>query len=198
MVSGIDPNKVILTGENPFIRLSTRQGGEFTTRSSFWRVILSPGGPGHVLFMESELTGSHPKVYSDNITMARWLQDNLERYMHPPFGDRSLEVVEAEFESSGDVRSYWTETILSRDDDISMTWYDLGEPFRVGTEPGAVPPCPTVFTRFSSLPLARVWSSMGKPPPEAPFPRIGAESPAAPAAWHFLKPGSVPRSTYSG
>ena len=171
MVSGIDPNKVILTGENPFIRLSSREGGEFTTRSSFWRVILSPGGPGHVLFMESELTGSHPKVYSDNITMARWLQDNLERYMHPPFGDRSLEVVEAEFESSGDVRSYWTETILSRDDDISMTWYDLAEPFRVGTEPGRSPTMPHgVYTVLIPAAGARLVVN-GETAAGSPFPQ---------------------------
>ena len=171
MVSGTDPNRVILTGENPFIRLSSREGGEFTTRSSFWRVILSPGGPGHVLFIESELTGGQPKVYSDNIAMARWVQDNLERYMHPPFGDRSLEVVEAEFESSGDVRSYWTETILSRDDDISMTWYDLGEPFRVGTEPGSSPTMPHgVYTVLIPAASARLVIN-GETASGRPFPQ---------------------------
>ena len=52
----IDPNRVILTGENPFIRLSDTDGGPITTNASFWRITLSPGGPGHVLYVNSELT----------------------------------------------------------------------------------------------------------------------------------------------
>ena len=51
-----DPNRVILTGENPFIRLSTKNGDPLTTNASFWRIILCPAGPGHVLYVKSELT----------------------------------------------------------------------------------------------------------------------------------------------
>ena len=51
-----DPNRVILTGENPFIRLSATDGGSNTTNASFWRIIWSPSGPGHVLYLKSELT----------------------------------------------------------------------------------------------------------------------------------------------
>ena len=42
----VDPNAVILTGENPFIRLSATDGGPNTTEASFWRITFSPGGPG--------------------------------------------------------------------------------------------------------------------------------------------------------
>ena len=41
-----DPNRVILTGENPFIRLSQTDGGPNTTNASFWRIITCPAGPG--------------------------------------------------------------------------------------------------------------------------------------------------------
>ena len=41
-----DPNHVILTGENPFIRLSAANGGPITTNASFWRIITCPAGPG--------------------------------------------------------------------------------------------------------------------------------------------------------
>src|SRR5471030_3156173 len=44
-----DPNKTILTGENPFVRLSPRDGEPNSTEASYWRIIFSPGGPGHVL-----------------------------------------------------------------------------------------------------------------------------------------------------
>ena len=39
----VDPNAVILTGENPFIRLSATDGGPNTTEASFWRITFSPG-----------------------------------------------------------------------------------------------------------------------------------------------------------
>ena len=53
-----DPNHVILTGENPFIRLSATDGGPITTNASFWRIVTRPASPGHVLYLKSELTES--------------------------------------------------------------------------------------------------------------------------------------------
>src|SRR4051794_40234974 len=47
-----DPNHVILTGENPFIRLSASNGGPQTTNASYWRIITCPAGPGHVLYLK--------------------------------------------------------------------------------------------------------------------------------------------------
>ena len=66
-----DPNRVVLTGENPFIRLSETDSGPITTNASFWRIIFCPAGPGHVLYLRSELTENHWRIYSDNIAMAR-------------------------------------------------------------------------------------------------------------------------------
>ena len=44
-MSVTDPNRVILTGENPFIRLSETDGGPSSTDASFWRIIFSAAGP---------------------------------------------------------------------------------------------------------------------------------------------------------
>ena len=52
--SSVDPNRVLLTGENPYIRLSETDGGPNTSDASFWRILFSPGGPGHVLFLRAE------------------------------------------------------------------------------------------------------------------------------------------------
>ena len=41
-----DPNRAILTGENPFIRLSEKDGDPNKTDASFWRIIFSPAGMG--------------------------------------------------------------------------------------------------------------------------------------------------------
>ena len=61
-----DPNRTILTGENPFIRLSATNGGTITTNASYWRIITCPAGPGHVLYLKSELTENRWLIYSDN------------------------------------------------------------------------------------------------------------------------------------
>ena len=41
--SPVDPNRVLLTGENPYIRLSETDGDPSTTDASFWRILFSPG-----------------------------------------------------------------------------------------------------------------------------------------------------------
>src|SRR5947207_7288262 len=69
-----DPNKTILTGENPFIRLSPKDGEPNSTEASYWRIIFSPAGPGHVLYLKSELTERRWRIYSDNIAMEPWLK----------------------------------------------------------------------------------------------------------------------------
>src|SRR5579875_3240003 len=106
-----DPNHVILTGENPFIRLSERDDGELTTNASFWRIVLCPAGPGHVLYLKSELTDGAWRIYSDNIAMARWLQSTVQGMLNPELADTSIPVQEAAFSRSGDPRSFWTERL---------------------------------------------------------------------------------------
>lgn len=39
-----DPNKVLMAGENSFIRLSKEEGGFLTTRVSHWRILFSWAG----------------------------------------------------------------------------------------------------------------------------------------------------------
>ena len=85
----LDPNRLILTGENPFIRLSETDGGPTTTNASFWRLLTSPAGPGHVLYMKSELTQDRWKIYSDNIAMARWLQNTVQGMLNSELADTS-------------------------------------------------------------------------------------------------------------
>ena len=85
-MTSADANRVILTGENPFIRLSAADDGPLTTDASFWRILFSPGGPGHVLYLKSELTDGRWRIYADNIAMARWLQWTVQGMLNA--GDR--------------------------------------------------------------------------------------------------------------
>src|SRR5512146_2099915 len=81
----VDPNSVLMTGENSFIRLSADGGKTLTDRISHWRVLWCPAGAGHVLFAQSELTGGQVRIWSDNIGVARWLQQTIETLLYPAF-----------------------------------------------------------------------------------------------------------------
>ena len=52
MSSPVDPNTVLMTGENSFIRLSKDGGKALSDRLSHWRVLWCPGGSGHTLFVD--------------------------------------------------------------------------------------------------------------------------------------------------
>jgi hypothetical protein len=131
-----DPNRTILTGENPFIRLSDIDGGPLTTNASYWRIITCPAGPGHVLYLKSELTENRWRIYSDNIAMARWLQSTVQGMLNPETEDQTIPVVDAEFTKTGDPRYFWTERLVSTNEEIDLTWYEIGEPLLIHTSPG--------------------------------------------------------------
>ncbi len=136
---GADANRVILTGENPFIRLSSGADASATTNASFWRILFCPAGPGHVLYLRSELTEDRWRIYSDNIGMARWLQATVQGMLNAETADAAIPVTDAGFERSGDARTSWTERVAARDEDIALTWHDIGEPIMIHTQPNEDP-----------------------------------------------------------
>jgi hypothetical protein len=138
-MSTVDANRVVLTGENSVIRLSETDSDDFTTNATFWRILSSAGGPGHVLYLKSELTEGRWRIYSDNIEMVRWLQSTVLGAINAELRDPTIPVTDTLFERSGDVRDFWTERLDSRDEEIVLTWYRLGEPFLVHTQPNTIP-----------------------------------------------------------
>jgi hypothetical protein len=138
-MTSADANRVILTGENPFIRLSAADDGPLTTDASFWRILFSPGGPGHVLYLKSELTDGRWRIYADNIAMARWLQGTVQGMLNAETADPTIPVIDAEFSKHGDVRDCWTERVDSSEDEVTLTWYDIGEPLLIHTRPNDPP-----------------------------------------------------------
>ena len=132
----VDANSVILTGENPFIRLSASDGSPNTTEASFWRILFSPAGPGHVLYLKSELTDGQLRIYSDNIAMTRWLQSTVQGMLNPETADLTIPVIDAGFSKNGDTRDFWIEQVRAGTDEIALTWYDIGESLLVHTQPG--------------------------------------------------------------
>ena len=136
MAAPVDPNTVLMTGENSFVRLSHDAGKTVTDRFSHWRVLWCPAGAGHALFAQSELTDGRVRIYSDSIAVARWLQATIETLLYPAFADTKLPVVDAAFERAGDPRSAATESVVTSDDELTLTWYDFVEPFVLNAPPG--------------------------------------------------------------
>lgn len=134
----VDPHDPVMTGENSFIRLSNDGGTNVHDRVSHWRVLWSPAGQGHAMFIDTPLLGKGPRVYSDNAAVARFLQRTIEALLHKPFADESLPIVDAEFMRTGNSLSTVEERIVSSEDEIVMAWWDLIEPFVLTMPPGTM------------------------------------------------------------
>jgi hypothetical protein len=137
-VSFTDPGEVVLTGQNPYMILFGEGEGPPTTLVSLWHVQFSPAGEGNALYVKSELTDGQPRIYTDNIALARFVQTELYANNKAPFGlfaDVAIDAVEADFDQKGDARSFITERVVSADDEISLSWYDFLPAFKGASAP---------------------------------------------------------------
>jgi len=179
----VDPHDPVMTGENSFIRLSNDGGKEIVDRVSHWRVLWSPAGQGHALFIESRLTGDS-RLYSDNAGVARFLQRTIEALLHPPFADESLPVIDARFTRGGNSLSTVEERIQSRSHEIVLTWWDLMPPFILTMPPGTMNRPLGVYSTFLPAKNAQI-SVNGQASSAKVFPqeRSGRASSSAVLAW---------------
>jgi hypothetical protein len=184
-MSVADSNNVILTGENPFIRLSVKDGDPNTTDASFWRILFCPAGPGHVLYLKSELTENRWRIYADNIAMARWLQSTVQGMLNAELKDVTIPVFDAEFSKSGDPRYFWTERVVARDEEIALTWHDIGEPLLIHTQPNATPDRPYGVCTVLVPALAARLSRNGVQAKGRPWPREREQRPFSTCALAF-------------
>ena len=134
----VDPHDVVMTGENSFIRLSNDEGKNMTDRVSHWRVLWSPAGQGHCMFIESPLIEGGRAVYADNFGVVRYLQRHIEKLLHAPFADESLPIIDAAFERTGNSLSTVEERIVTDDEAIVLSWWDFMKPFILTMPPGAM------------------------------------------------------------
>ena len=136
----IQPGKIILNGENPFIWLHETKGGPRTTEASIWTITYSEKGSGHILLIKSELTNNKWSIYTDNHEMTRWMQTAVQGMLNPETADLSIPIIDADFSRDGDVLNSWIQTVKSAQDEIVMEWYDIKDPILVQdqtiSEPG--------------------------------------------------------------
>ena len=179
----VDPHDVVMTGENSFIRLSNDGGKTLTDRVSHWRVLWSPAGQGHALFVESSLLNKIA-VYSDNAGLVRYLQRTIEPLLYKEFGDESLPVIDAEFARGGNALSTVEERIVSSKDEIILSWWDLMKPFILTMPPGAMNRPLGVYSTFLPARSAQL-SVNGEAAGAKVFPqeRFGKPSSSCCLAW---------------
>ena len=180
----VDPHDPVMTGENSFVRLSEDGGKTVADRVSHWRVLWSPAGQGHALFIESTLTGNSPRLYSDNAGVARFLQRTIEVLLYKEFSNPELAVVEAKFLRGGDCLGTVEERVVGRQDEIVMTWWDLMPPFILTMAPGSMGRPLGVYSTFLPARSARL-SVNGKAASAKVFPqeRGGRASSSCVLAW---------------
>ncbi len=188
-----DPNRVILTGENPFLRLSGKDGDPNTTDASFWRIVFCPAGPGHVLYLKSELTKNAWRIYSDNIAMARWLQTTVQGMLNAELADTAIPVSDAAFGRSGDPRYFWTERVTARDEEITLTWHDIGDPLLLHTQPNQVPGRRYGLSTILIPALGARLTVNGKQASGSPWPREREGRPFSTSALAFSESWTEPR-----
>ena len=124
----INPHELILIGENSFVRLTTDNGQSAATRCSHWRVLWSPAGPGHALFVDSSLVNG-VRIFADSVPLARFLQKEIEYLLYKPFGDVAIPVIAATFAREGAPPGVCSEVLRADKDDIRLTWSDFLKPF---------------------------------------------------------------------
>ncbi len=156
MTSPVDPNNVLMTGENSFIRFSPDGGKTQTDRASHWRVLWCPAGAGHALFMKSTLTGGAVKIWSDNPPVARWLQKEIESLLFPAFADAQTPVTQAAFTRSGSIDTRAAELVTAKDAEILLSWEDFLPPFVLTMPPGTANRPIGVFSTFFPARAARI------------------------------------------
>ncbi len=152
----INPHQLMMIGENSFVRLTKDNGQTAATRCSHWRVLWSPAGPGHALFVDSRLVGG-VRIYADNVAMARYLQKEIEYLLYKPFGDLATPVIAATFAREGTPPGVCAEVLHTDTGEIRLSWSDFLTPFNfeapVGFD-GRPIGCQTTFFPANTASLA--------------------------------------------
>ena len=144
MASPVDPNDVLMTGENSFVRFSPDGGRTQTDRASHWRVLWCPAGAGHALFMRGTLTGGAVRIWSDCAPVARWLQKEIESLLYPAFA------------RSGGIDTRAAELVTAKDAEVLLSWEDFLAPFVLTMPPGSANRPIGVFSTFFPARAARI------------------------------------------
>jgi hypothetical protein len=89
-----------------------------------------------------------PEERSDRGTLAHLFRqhrdgalaaDDCTRHANAELSDTTIPCAETTFSKAGDPRYFWTEHIKSHGEDISLIWFDIGEPLLIHSQPNQIP-----------------------------------------------------------
>ena len=118
-------------------------------------------------------------------TMARWLQSTVQGMLNAETADATIPVTDAHFTRSGDPRDFWTERLVSRDEDITLTWHEMGDPLLIHTQPNADPGRPYGVCTVLVPALAARLTRNGIQAAGQPWPRMREGRPFSTCALAF-------------
>jgi hypothetical protein len=134
------PGRVDWSGENPGMYLRESPDGPYSALASFFRVVLSPHGPGHAAFVLLDpQAGEQCFCFTDNEPLARYLlrdyvscfgsfkgNPNLDRIAYRP-ADR--------FVHEGSHDTEWREIVTGPGVHLELTWGGLYDTFALDVPP---------------------------------------------------------------
>src|SRR5262245_29901683 len=140
---GVKLGKVYVTGENPGIRLLDKQDGMALTTVSYWRIVWSSAGPGHVCYITTG-DGKSPSdlriALTDNRKLYDLLTQQIMGVLDTSISSRPFTVMNATFNDPGqgtftDAGEMKERTVGAKSDkyNVTLTWRDFYEPFQLDT-----------------------------------------------------------------
>lgn len=141
----VNPGTVDWAGENPGIYLKSSPNGDYISLGLFFRIVLSPHGRGHTMLIlgaPDEAKG-YPDVpnlcLTDNEELTQYLMEDFVSKFPTFSGKPGLGAASwlpiTSIEKSGDLKSIYTEHIVSNEVEAKMSWLDLNPPFAVEVSP---------------------------------------------------------------
>ena len=141
--SPIDAGRVEWAGDNPGIYLKDSSDGDWSRLALYFRVVLSPTGPGKAMLVlnspdRNDGVAAGNVCITDNVPLVKYLTDGfIGRF--PTFRNRqglaamtTLKLASSETIAGED--SY-VEIVRAEGLSLTMTWTGLGTPFAVAVDP---------------------------------------------------------------
>lgn len=136
---GVKTGKVFISGENPVIRLLDKPEGTVLAVASFWRIVWSPVGAGHVCYVTTG-DGKSPAdlrvALVDNQKLFEYLTHDILGTYDKSYHERPFKTIQATFSKSGDGLSEWQEVCRSGQYTVNLLWRSFYPPFQLDTPAG--------------------------------------------------------------
>jgi hypothetical protein len=134
------PGRVDWSGENPGMYLRESPDGPYSALASFFRVVVSPHGPGHAAFVLMDPQGGERCFcFTDNEPLARYLLRDYVAHFGSFKGNPHLDRLEYRpadrFVHEGSHTTEWREIVTGPGVHLELTWGGLYDTFALDVPP---------------------------------------------------------------